>query len=89
MILGGGRRSFVGRTDGRDLIQEWIDRKQQEGRSAEYVNDASEFRAVDPHDTDYLFGKYRLFKNLCAIVDLPPSVPDGIEILNGIDYHAK
>ena len=51
---------FTGRTDGRELTAEWMARKQEEGRRADFVTTAGDFRAVDPQNTDYLLGKKRI-----------------------------
>ncbi|XP_077988599.1 alkaline phosphatase-like [Glandiceps talaboti] len=70
VVLGGGRRSFmhnlqtdpeyptsVGRrTDGRDLIQEWLDSKPE--FTAEYVWNEAAFNNIDTEKTDYLLGLF-------------------------------
>ncbi|XP_077988500.1 alkaline phosphatase-like [Glandiceps talaboti] len=71
VVLGGGRREFMTndiadpeypasmgrRTDGRDLLAEWQD-KIPENMVGTYVWKKDDFDAVDPHETDYLFGLF-------------------------------
>ncbi|XP_078683100.1 alkaline phosphatase-like [Branchiostoma floridae x Branchiostoma belcheri] len=69
VILGGGRRSFHAgadpeypadpgsnglRSDGRDLVQAWLDGK----TAARYVWNGTDFRTVNPQTTDYLLGLF-------------------------------
>lgn len=69
VILGGGRRSFRNttaideenragyRTDGRDLINEWIEERSSVGNS-EYVWHKRDLMSVDVENTDYLLGLF-------------------------------
>ncbi|XP_002730835.1 alkaline phosphatase-like [Saccoglossus kowalevskii] len=73
VVLGGGRKhflriderdpedmnSFGARTDERNLIDEWIAKRSQDG-NASYVWNQKQFDAVDPSKSDYLLG---LFEN--------------------------
>ena len=68
--MGGGRRSLLPvdsidpeyedvtgrRTDGRNLIDEWM--SSHEGMDAKYVWNEEGFKAVDPETTDYLLGNH-------------------------------
>lgn len=45
------------RLDNRDLIQEWVDSK--ENMNAQYVWNLDDFNGVNPDDTDYLLGESR------------------------------
>ena len=63
VILGGGGMNFNnsrhhsdGRTDGSDLITEWINNREAESQSYEFVNNRRDLVAVDVNETDYLFG---------------------------------
>nr|XP_006811662.1 PREDICTED: alkaline phosphatase, tissue-nonspecific isozyme-like [Saccoglossus kowalevskii] len=70
VVLGGGRRNFMldtqtdpeettrtgYRTDGRDLITEWIESKPP--LSAMYVWNEDQFNNVDPAKTDFLLGLF-------------------------------
>ncbi|PIK58321.1 hypothetical protein BSL78_04762, partial [Apostichopus japonicus] len=70
VVLAGGRREMtpVGqadpeypekegqRLDNRDLIQEWVDSK--ENMNAQYVWNLDDFNGVNPDDTDYLLGLF-------------------------------
>ncbi len=77
VILGGGRRSFIpnteldpnepteyiNRTDDRNLIQEWIDKKKKSGlqpNTYEYVGTRGKLIDIDFEQIEYLFG---LFNN--------------------------
>ncbi|XP_019625110.1 PREDICTED: uncharacterized protein LOC109470587 [Branchiostoma belcheri] len=68
VILGGGRQAFLTnnmadpedgtrghRTDSRDLIRRWLDRKTGPAR---YVWNQTEFNSVDPESVDYLLGLF-------------------------------
>ncbi|XP_070542094.1 alkaline phosphatase-like [Ptychodera flava] len=71
VVLGGGRRAFLTtemvdpednstygeREDGRDLISEWKDNV-PDGMNGHYVWNKTEFDAIDPEKTDYLFGLF-------------------------------
>jgi alkaline phosphatase len=71
VILGGGRRNFINttetdeegrpglRTDGRNLINEWITERNKQGK-AEYIWHKQQLDEVDYNNTDYLMG---LFEN--------------------------
>jgi len=70
VALGGGRRYFQPinttidpeygsenhRTDGRDLIDEWLQVHNTAGFHAEYVWNKTEFEKIDPVTTDKLLG---------------------------------
>ncbi|XP_076447098.1 alkaline phosphatase, tissue-nonspecific isozyme-like isoform X2 [Babylonia areolata] len=58
VVLGGGRRSFQSRSDGKDLVQEWLNTKQGEGKRARYVKNATELRSLQAADTDHLLGLF-------------------------------
>ncbi|XP_048255124.1 alkaline phosphatase-like [Haliotis rufescens] len=73
VIMGGGRRYILmdnqtdpetntrhskQRTDGRDLIKEWKEKKQNAGKKAEYVFNKGQFDAVNPANTDSLLGLF-------------------------------
>ncbi|XP_060573871.1 alkaline phosphatase-like isoform X2 [Ruditapes philippinarum] len=72
VILGGGREKFLknntddpqsgtitnGRTDGRDLIQEWQDKQKKLKRSYKYVWNNTAFKDINPAETEYLFGLF-------------------------------
>ncbi|XP_070197902.1 alkaline phosphatase, tissue-nonspecific isozyme-like isoform X1 [Littorina saxatilis] len=58
VMLGGGRREFYNRKDGRKLPEEWLADKQEKGLLAKYVQNATAFRAVSAADTDYLLGLF-------------------------------
>ncbi|CAN7997684.1 unnamed protein product, partial [Ixodes hexagonus] len=69
VIMGGGRRVFLNksmtdeegkagqRTDGKNLINEWLVAKKAEG-NATYVWNRQELLAVNPDKTDYLLGLF-------------------------------
>ena len=63
VILGGGGMNFNnsgeysdGRTDGVNLITEWVSNREAGSQSYEYVNNRRDLNAVDANETDYLFG---------------------------------
>ncbi|EDV96437.1 GH16243 [Drosophila grimshawi] len=70
VVLGGGRANFRDksmadeegyagkRTDGRDLIKDWQEDKQQQGADAHYVWSRSGLYNVDLSKTDYLLGLF-------------------------------
>lgn len=74
VIMGGGRRHFIPNTafdpranrrgrrlDGRDLLQEWLERKRQQGLKEEqfaYVNSTRGLRGLDLDKTEYLLGVF-------------------------------
>ncbi|KAL8583355.1 hypothetical protein ACOMHN_035337 [Nucella lapillus] len=58
VVMGGGRRGFIGRDDGQDLVQEWLDNKQREGKTARYVDNAAKLRNLNVDDTDHLLGLF-------------------------------
>lgn len=69
VILGGGRQVFgaglgpvtpttCARGDGRDLTQEWLRQKSEEGSTARYVTNTGELNDVDIKETDYLMGLF-------------------------------
>lgn len=78
VILGGGRREFRdvsmsdeenlpgSRTDGRDLIVEWLNMHKKAGRNATYVWNKSGLNAIDNDKTDQLLG---LFHNDHCLYD--------------------
>ena len=67
--MGGGRQEFMDRstfdpeytdeegyrTDGRNIIEEWMEGKDQ--NRAKYVWNLDQFNEVDPDNTDYLMGE--------------------------------
>lgn len=69
VILGGGRRHFRNstvtdeegangaRTDGRDLIDEWLEERNKQG-TAKYVSHKQQLDEIDIHSTDYLLGLF-------------------------------
>ncbi|KAL8583356.1 hypothetical protein ACOMHN_035338 [Nucella lapillus] len=58
VILGGGRREFYNRKDNRSLPEEWLSELRAKGLDARYVQNASEFRAVDSSQVDHLLGLF-------------------------------
>lgn len=68
--MGGGRAKFFPQTDkdqknypgersdGRNLIKEWLEINRTSGASSAYVTDRSQLKFVNTSDTDYLLGKY-------------------------------
>ncbi|XP_052081245.1 alkaline phosphatase-like [Mytilus californianus] len=73
VLMGGGRRYFLpsnesdpviglnnkdGRRDNRNLIEEWINDKQQRKVNYEYVWNATEFNNIDPRSTEYILGLF-------------------------------
>ncbi|XP_060071407.1 alkaline phosphatase-like [Ylistrum balloti] len=73
VLMGGGRKFLLrntdkdpenrnitthGRKDGRNLIQEWINNKQERKLSHRFVWNLTEFNSVDPTKTDYLLGLF-------------------------------
>ncbi|XP_016927850.2 membrane-bound alkaline phosphatase [Drosophila suzukii] len=70
VILGGGRKHFIDttvndeegypgkRTDGRHLINSWLDQKRQANVSANYVWSRKGLSLVDLDNTDYLLGLF-------------------------------
>lgn len=70
VIMGGGRREFRGkkqndeeglkgkRTDGRDLIQEWLADKKMQDADASYVWNRKGLNSLDLSKTDYLLGLF-------------------------------
>lgn len=69
VILGGGRRHFRNttvvdeegwpgaRTDGRDLINEWIEERNKQG-TAKYVSHKQQLDEIDIESTDFLLGLF-------------------------------
>lgn len=69
--MGGGRRHWLPltdydreernqrgrRTDGRNLLDDWVHDKKTRDLNAEYVWNKAQFDKVDPRHTDYLLGK--------------------------------
>lgn len=69
--MGGGRRHWLPltdfdreernqrgrRTDGRNLLDDWVRDKKTRDLNAEYVWNKAQFDKVDPRHTDYLLGK--------------------------------
>ena len=66
-VIFGGGRSFLGsplpgddtscsRLDSRNLTQEWLDDKEENGFSAQYVTNTAELLSVDLENTDYVIG---------------------------------
>lgn len=70
VIMGGGRRNFRNesvydesgilgtRTDGRNLIDEWLQKKAEAGKSASYVWNKNGLRSIDLNNTDYVLGLF-------------------------------
>ncbi|KAL4220999.1 hypothetical protein ACF0H5_019262 [Mactra antiquata] len=73
VLLGGGRRTFLPNTtrdpeyntihskhrlDGRNLIKEWQDDKQNRSYSSAFVWNKKQFDEVDPYNTQYLMGLF-------------------------------
>ncbi|XP_045594862.2 alkaline phosphatase [Procambarus clarkii] len=69
VIMGGGRQEMGAslqkdtsqkcpRTDGRNLVQEWMQDKKMRGATHAYVTSTSQLRNVPIQDTDYLFGLF-------------------------------
>ncbi|KAG1667590.1 Alkaline phosphatase, tissue-nonspecific isozyme [Nymphon striatum] len=71
VILGGGRRHFFPnttldkksnkanvRTDGRNLVEEWMSDKAKKNSKSSYVTNLEEFNKVDLKTTDYLLGLF-------------------------------
>lgn len=72
VLMGGGRSKFMpnnetdpeyhdkkgARTDGRNLIQEWLQKKQEQGKTHAYVWNQTAFDKVDPQNTEYLLGLF-------------------------------
>ncbi|KAG1656869.1 Procollagen-lysine,2-oxoglutarate 5-dioxygenase 3 [Nymphon striatum] len=71
VILGGGRRHFFPnttldkksnkanvRTDGRNLVEEWMSDKAKKNSKYSYVTNLEEFNKVDLKTTDYLLGLF-------------------------------
>lgn len=78
VILGGGRKHFINssdiddegrrgsRTDGRNLINEWLTARDQKGK-AQYVSHNQQLKEIDYDNTDYLLG---LFENSHCLYNL-------------------
>ncbi|XP_063410420.1 alkaline phosphatase-like [Mytilus trossulus] len=73
VLMGGGRKYFIpnnetdpviglnskdGRRDNRNLIEEWINDKQQRNVNYGYVWNATEFNKIDPRSTEYILGLF-------------------------------
>ncbi|XP_053953390.1 membrane-bound alkaline phosphatase [Anastrepha ludens] len=70
VIMGGGRRNFIDeneydeeetegrRTDGRNLIEEWLADKENQNASAQYVWNKEGLENVDLNNTEYLLGLF-------------------------------
>ncbi|XP_045592054.1 alkaline phosphatase isoform X1 [Procambarus clarkii] len=72
VLMGGGRRHLIPttvydreernqrgrRTDGRNLLDEWVHDKKTRDLNAEYVWNKAQFDKVDPRHTDYLLGVF-------------------------------
>ncbi|XP_017487431.1 PREDICTED: membrane-bound alkaline phosphatase [Rhagoletis zephyria] len=70
VIMGGGRRNFIDesysdeeeaegrRTDGRNLIEEWLEDKREQCVRAKYVWNKEGLNNVDFNDTEYLLGLF-------------------------------
>ncbi|XP_076446848.1 alkaline phosphatase-like [Babylonia areolata] len=58
VILGGGRREFYNRKDDRSLPEEWLSEMRAKGLNAQYVTNASDFRAVPSAEVDNLLGLF-------------------------------
>lgn len=62
--MGGGRRHFVGkdrdlqgrRLDGRNLIEAWMEDKQQRGLLSSYVSNRKQLLGLPTKQIDYLLG---------------------------------
>ncbi|KAL8583360.1 hypothetical protein ACOMHN_035342 [Nucella lapillus] len=89
VVLGGGRRSFKSRSDGKDLVQEWQSTKQAEGKRARYVENVQQLRNVKAADVDHLLGlfteshmTYELSRDNNAEPSLAEMTQKAVEILN-------
>ncbi|XP_061399613.1 membrane-bound alkaline phosphatase-like [Musca vetustissima] len=70
VIMGGGRRNFLNesvvdetgipgnRTDGRNLIEEWLKRKEVENKKAAYVWNKKDMENLISQDVDYVLGLF-------------------------------
>nr|XP_045594863.1 alkaline phosphatase-like [Procambarus clarkii] len=68
VIMGGGRQEMGAplnqgkvkclRSDGRNLIQEWVQDKKKRGATSAYVTSTRQLRSVPLKDTDYLLGLF-------------------------------
>ncbi|XP_076446354.1 alkaline phosphatase-like [Babylonia areolata] len=59
VVMGGGRRGFIGRADGQNLVNVRVVRQQtKRGKRARYVKNASELRNLNAEDTDNLMGLF-------------------------------
>lgn len=79
--MGGGRRHMIPttvydreernqrgrRTDGRNLLDEWVHDKKTRDLNAEYVWNKAQFDKVDPRHTDYLMGQSLLIVHLLSL----------------------
>lgn len=70
VIMGGGRAQFLdkslqdeegrngSRTDGRNLIKDWLDEKKSHSAHVKYIWNRKQLHAVNPNATDYLLGLF-------------------------------
>ncbi|CAM1323709.1 ALPL (predicted) [Pycnogonum litorale] len=89
VILGGGRRHFLPeterdpeypgqfgrRTDGRNLIDDWLASKKSRGQTAEFVWKKEDFDKINTENTDYLLGLFE--HGHMAYVDTRNDGPSG------------
>ncbi|XP_064096246.1 alkaline phosphatase-like isoform X2 [Macrobrachium nipponense] len=69
VVMGGGRQEMGApkrdniednckRTDGRNLVRDWISHKEENGKSYAYVTTTRELRSVDTSRTEYILGLF-------------------------------
>ncbi|XP_063595764.1 uncharacterized protein LOC134772650 [Penaeus indicus] len=69
VIFGGGRQELGAptlakakdkchRSDGRDLVEEWVAAKKEQGKTAAYVTSAGMLRDLEVQDVDYIMGLF-------------------------------
>ncbi|XP_064096244.1 alkaline phosphatase-like isoform X2 [Macrobrachium nipponense] len=69
VVMGGGRQEMGSpkrdeiednckRTDGRNLVRDWISQKEENGKSYAYVTTTRELHSVDTNNTEYILGLF-------------------------------
>ncbi|KAK7023361.1 hypothetical protein SK128_005257 [Halocaridina rubra] len=69
VIMGGGRQEMGAqkiepekrkcvRTDGVDLVKQWMNDKAAQGKTSAYATTTRELKAINPEDTDYIMGLF-------------------------------
>ncbi|XP_037509795.1 alkaline phosphatase [Rhipicephalus sanguineus] len=70
VIMGGGRSAFLDkelrddedrpgeRSDGRNLIKDWVDEKKSHSAHVKYIWNRKQLHAVNPNNTEYLLGLF-------------------------------